>query len=272
MNDEKNKPADEKPEAETVDSNGIKNQFNAEAEPQPEEFTDSNNTEDGEPTSDESGGKNQEDQDDNKPPTYEELESDIAALKDQLLRAMAESENVRRRTEREKADASKYAVTNFARAILSVADNLNRALESVSQEARDANEDLNNLFVGVEMTENELETVYEQFGIKTIDAIGKKFDHNFHQAMFEVEDPDQPAGLVIQQVQKGYMLQDRLLRAAMVGVSKGGPKMEDALAAEEHPSDPTVDNAVQTSTAYEKQSDAADQEAGGAGPQVDKKL
>ena len=272
MNDEKINSADEKPEAETVDSNGIKNQFNAEAEPQPEEFTDSNNTEDGEPTSDESGGKNQEDQDDNKPPTYEELESDIAALKDQLLRAMAEAENVRRRTEREKADASKYAVTNFARAILSVADNLNRALESVSQEARDANEDLNNLFVGVEMTENELETVYEQFGIKTIDAIGKKFDHNFHQAMFEVEDLDQPAGLVIQQVQKGYMLQDRLLRAAMVGVSKGGPKMEDALAAEEHPSDPTVDNAVQTSTAYEKQSDAADQEAGGAGPQVDKKL
>ena len=100
-------------------------------------------------------------------------------LKDQLLRAMAETENVRRRTEREKADASKYAVTNFARAILSVADNLNRALESVAQEARDANEDLNNLFVGVEMTENELETVFEQFGIKTIDALGKKFDHNY---------------------------------------------------------------------------------------------
>ena len=153
-----------------------------------------------------------------------------------------------------------------------MADNLNRALESVSQEARDANEDLNNLFVGVEMTENELENVYQQFGIKTIDAIGKKFDHNYHQAMFEVEDPDQPAGLVIQQVQKGYMLQGRLLRAAMVGVSKGGPKMKDDLAAEDHPSEPAGDNPVQTSTAYEKQSDAADQESGGTGPHVDKEL
>ena len=193
-------------------------------------------------------------------------------MKDQLLRTMAEAENVRRRTEREKADASKYAVTNFARAVLSVADNLNRALESVSQEARDANEDLNNLFVGIEMTENELETVYQQFGIKTIEAIGKKFDHNYHQAMFEVEDPDQPAGLVIQQVQKGYMIQDRLLRAAMVGVSKGGPKIEDALAAEPPLSDLAGDNPVKTSSAYEKQSDAADQEAGDTGPQVDKEL
>ena len=206
------------------------------------------------------------------PPTYEELESDIAALKDQLLRAMAEAENVRRRTEREKADASKYAVTNFARAILSVADNLNRALESVSQEARDANEDLNNLFVGVEMTENELETVYQQFGIKTIDAIGKKFDHNYHQAMFEVERsgpagrPRDPAG-----TKRLYAARPTPARRHGWRV-QGRPKMEDALAAEDHPSEPAVDNPVQTSTAYEKQSDAADQEAGGAGPQVDKEL
>ena len=272
MNDKEHNYADEKPDAETADTAGIKNQINAEAEPQPEEIADSENAADGEPTSDAAAGKNQENPDDDKPPTYEELESEVAVLKDQLLRAMAEAENVRRRTEREKADASKYAVTNFARAVLSVADNLNRALESVSQKARDANEDLNNLFVGVEMTENELETVYQQFGIKTIDAIGKKFDHNYHQAMFEVEDPDQPAGVVVQQVQKGYMLQDRLLRAAMVGVSKGGPKMEDALAAEDPPSEPTGDDPVKTSTAYEKQSDAADQEAGGTRPQVDKEL
>jgi len=209
---------------------------------------------------------------DDRPPTYEELESDVAALKDQLLRAMAEAENVRRRTEREKADASKYAVTNFARAILSVADNLNRALESVSQEARDGNEDLNNLFVGIELTGNELENVYEQFGIKPIEALGKKFDHNFHQAMFEVEDPDQPAGLVVQQVQKGYVIQDRLLRAAMVGVSKGGPKLEEEPAGEDAAAAPANDDPVKTSTAYERQSDAADQEAEGAGPQVDKEL
>ncbi len=208
---------------------------------------------------------------DDHPPTYEELESDVAALKDQLLRAMAEQENVRRRTEREKADASKYAVTNFARAILSVADNLNRALDSVSQEARDANEDLNNLFVGIDLTGNELENVFEQFGIKSIDALGKKFDHNFHQAMFEVEDPDQPAGLVVQQVQKGYMIQDRLLRAAMVGVSKGGAKLEDEPTSDDAPA-AANDDPVKSSTAYEKQSDAADQEADGAGPRVDKEL
>ncbi len=154
--------------------------------------------------------------------SYEELAQRLAETKDQLLRTVAESENVRRRTEKEKADASKFAITNFARSFLSVADNLNRALESITEGAREKNKDLENLFIGIEMTEKELEAVYEQFNVKAIDALGKPFDHNFHQAMFEVEDEKVPTGTIVEQVQKGYTIHDRLLRPAMVGVSKGG--------------------------------------------------
>ncbi len=174
------------------------------------------------------------------PPTYEELLSDVASLKDQLLRALAETENVRRRAERDKADLSKYAVANFAREVLGVADNLRRAVEAVDRDTVEGNEDLKNLHVGIEMTQKALEASCERFGIKPIDAMGKKFDHNFHQAMFEVEDPEQPEGVVVQEIQAGYMIHDRLLRPAMVGVSKGGPKPEtepeaEAEAAEEEP-------------------------------------
>ena len=170
------------------------------------------------------------------PPTYEELLSDVASLKDQLLRALAETENVRRRAERDKADLSKYAVANFAREVLGVADNLRRAIDAVDPNAVEGNEDLKNLHVGIEMTQKALEASYERFGIKPIEAMGEKFDHNFHQAMFEVEDPDRPEGVVVQEIQTGYMIHDRLLRPAMVGVSKGGPKPEAAReAAEEEP-------------------------------------
>ena len=224
MNDTENNSADEEPHTEAADAAGTTDPFEAGTDPQPEESAGSESATDGESTPDEAAEEDGEAPEDKRPPTYEELESDIAALKDQLLRTMAEAENVRRRTEREKADASKYAVTNFARAILSVADNLNRALESVSQEARDANEDLNNLYVGIEMTENELENVYQQFGIKTIEALGKKFDHNYHQAMFEVPTNDSEPGIVVEVSQKGYLLHDRLVRPAMVGISK---KIED---------------------------------------------
>ena len=267
-----NNSADEEPNAEAVDAVDPSDIVETEAEPKVEESAAIDSNADGRPTPDVTAGESEDAREDGERPTYEELESEIAGLKDQLLRTMAEAENVRRRTEREKADASKYAVTNFARAVLSVADNLNRALESVSREALETDEDLNNLYVGVEMTESELENVYQQFGIQTIEALGKKFDHNCHQAMFEVEDPNQPAGLVIQQIQKGYMLHDRLLRAAMVGVSKGGPKMENASVEDESPSEPAGDSVMKTSTAYEKQLDAVDQEAGGTGPQVDKEL
>ncbi len=209
---------------------------------------------------------------DNQPPTYEELQSEVAALKDQLLRALAEAENIRRRTEREKHDMSKYAITNFARQIVSVADNLMRAIDSVSEEARTANDEFNNLYVGIEMTGRELTTSFEQFGIKEIDATGKKFDHNLHQAMFEIDDPSQPAGLVVQEVQRGYTIHDRLLRPAMVGVSKGGPKLESNGVEKESVEPPVEKAASNTSAAYEKQSEAADQEAESGDGQVDKKL
>ena len=207
------------------------------------------------------------------PPSYEELTLEIVDLKDQLLRTVAESENVRRRTGREKADSLKYAITNFARSVLSVADNLSRALESVTPEARTTSEDLENLCVGIEMTWKELDNVYEKFEITPIDALGKKFDHNLHQAMFEVDDPDQPAGVVVQQIQKGYMIHDRLLRPAMVGVSKGGPPLENEdegqrVDLEIEPKDAA---AKETSSAYAKQAEATNQDSD-TNPKVDKKL
>ncbi len=217
-----------------------------------------------------------EDTQDDVPPTYEELESEIAALKDQLLRTLADGENLRRRTEREKTDMSKYAITSFARQIVSVADNLTRALESVAEEARNGDEELNNLYVGIEMTEKELQNSFEQFHIKVVDSIGQKFDHNLHQAMFEVEDPNQPSGLVVQEMQKGYVLHDRLLRPAMVGVSKGGPKLEDVDEAEsstQSPVEPPKEKAANgISSAYEKQAEAADQEAEGGSSKIDTEL
>jgi molecular chaperone GrpE len=152
----------------------------------------------------------------------EALRAEIAGLNDQLLRALAEAENTRRRAERDKQDTARYAVGNFAKAVLSVADNMSRALQSVTPEQREADPVLKNLCIGLDYTMNELMNAYQQFGIKPIDALGKKFDANYHQAMFELEDASVPAGTVVQEVQKGYMIHDRLLRPAMVGVSKGG--------------------------------------------------
>ncbi len=147
-------------------------------------------------------------------------EEQIAQLKDQLLRVMAENENVRRRAQRDVEDASKYAVSSFARDILTIGDNLVRALESVPEDARDGNESLAGLLDGVTMTQREFATTIERHGIKRIDPKGEKFDHNFHQAVFEVEDAENPPGTVIQVVQQGYLIGDRLLRPAMVGVAK----------------------------------------------------
>lgn len=147
------------------------------------------------------------------------LEAEVAELKDKLLRALADGENVRRRAERDKADASKFAITGFARDLLSVADNLRRALDSLPEELAEK-EELKNFVAGVEMTERELLNSFEKHGIKPINPQGEKFDHNFHQAMFEVETADQAPGTVVQVMQTGYVLNDRLLRPAMVGVAK----------------------------------------------------
>jgi len=156
-----------------------------------------------------------------------ELEAELAEYKDRLLRALAETENVRRRAQREREDASKYAIAGFAKDLLSAADNLRRALESLPEsEAKD--ERTRSLLAGVAATERELLGVFERHGIKRIDPKGEVFDHNFHQAIFEAERPDQPGGSVVEVLQPGYVLHDRLLRPAMVGVAKGGTKPPEA--------------------------------------------
>ena len=147
------------------------------------------------------------------------LEAELAEQKDQQLRALAETENVRRRAQREREDVLKYAVAGFAKELLSVADNLRRALDSLPEsEARD--ERTRGLLAGVAATERELLSVFERHGIRRIDPDGERFDHNLHQAIFEAERPDKPGGMIIEVLQPGYLLHDRLLRPAMVGVAK----------------------------------------------------
>lgn len=156
----------------------------------------------------------------------EDLAAQVQDLNDKLLRAMAESENTRRIATREKADAAKYAVTNFARDILRVADNLGFAMMSVSDEARQADQSLDNLYVGIDMTMKELLNVFEGQGIKTVPAEGQMFDHNIHEAVQQVENAEVPANTVMQVMRRGFTIQDRLLRPAQVIVSTGGPKAE----------------------------------------------
>jgi len=151
-------------------------------------------------------------------------QAEAADLKDRLLRAVAETENLRRRTDRELADARKYAVTEFARDVLGVSDNLRRALEAVSPEAREAHDEVTQLLEGVELTERELLSHMEKHGIRKIDPLGEKLDPNLHQAMIQIDDPDAAPGTIVQVMQVGYVIHDRLLRAAMVGVAKGGQK------------------------------------------------
>lgn len=157
------------------------------------------------------------------------LEAEVADLKDRLLRAVAEMDNLRKRTQREKEDAARYAITRFARDLVSVADDLNRALETATPEARaEAGEFAANLVTGVEMTERRLQQVFESHGLKRFDPAGEKFDPSVHEAMFEVPDPSQPAGMVAHVVEAGYMIGDRVLRPARVGVSSGGPQQSAA--------------------------------------------
>ncbi len=150
-----------------------------------------------------------------------ELEAEVARLKDQALRALAEAENTRRRAQRDVEENSKYAVANFARDILPVGDNLRRALEAIPAEARAADESLENFAAGVELTERELLNMLERYGIRRVDPAGQPFDHNFHQAMMQVDSAEHPPGTVVQVFQPGYTIHGRLLRPAMVTVSKG---------------------------------------------------
>ncbi len=154
----------------------------------------------------------------------EAAQKEASDLKDKLLRAMAETENTRRRFQKEIEDTRKYAVSNFAKEMLIVADNFRRALEAIPKEKGD-DETLKHLVMGVEATERQLLATFERFGIKKIDPLGQIFDPNYHRVMMEMEDTDQPAGTVVQVIQAGYMIQDRLLREALVAVAKAGPSV-----------------------------------------------
>lgn len=146
------------------------------------------------------------------------LEAELAEAKSAVMYAHAEAQNVRRRTEKEAADARTYAVTNFARDVLSVADNIERGLAAIPEELR-GDERLKGLIVGLEATKRELDAVFQRNGITRIASMGMALDPNQHQAMLEIPS-DQPAGTVVQEMQAGYMLKDRLLRPALVGVAK----------------------------------------------------
>jgi molecular chaperone GrpE len=153
-----------------------------------------------------------------------EAEAEIARLKDEYLRALAETENVRRRAARDREEANQYAISSFARDLLSVADNLQRALGSVAEDARKQDPALDALMSGVELTEKELRTVLDRHGVKRILATGQPFDPHVHEALYEIPDATVPHGTVLQEVQPGYTIHDRTLRPARVGIARGGPK------------------------------------------------
>ena len=157
--------------------------------------------------------------------TVAQLEAEKAELKDKLLRTLADMENLRRRTEREVGDARTYGVTSFARDMLTVADNLRRALDSLPADARaSADPQVKALIDGVELTERDFLKTLEKHGVKKREPVGEKFNPNFDQAMFEIPDDSKPGGTVIQVVQAGYVIGERVLRPSMVGVSKAAPK------------------------------------------------
>jgi molecular chaperone GrpE len=152
------------------------------------------------------------------------LLAENADMRDRLLRAMADMENLRRRTEREKTDTARYAISNFARDVLTVGDNLKRTIEHVPAEAAAGDPALKSFLEGVELTERELLNVLERHGVTRIDPLGQRFDPNCHQAMYEVPDPSVPEGTVVDVMQSGYIIGERCLRPALVAVAKGGAK------------------------------------------------
>src|SRR3954449_8409264 len=157
--------------------------------------------------------------------SVEVLTKEAAESRDKMLRTLAEMENLRKRTSREVADARTYGITGFARDVLEIADNLQRALDALPAEAKaSADPGLKALIEGVELTERSLLNTLEKNGVRKFDPSGEKFDPNFQQAMYEVPDPSVSPGTVVQVVQAGYMIGDRVLRPALVAVAKGGAK------------------------------------------------
>ena len=155
----------------------------------------------------------------------EQLQAEKADLQDKLLRALAEAQNVRRRAQQDVERERKFGIERFAKDVLSVADNLGRALSVLPDDTDAIDPALRNVIVGVQATERELQSVLERHGIKRVESLGRPFNAEFHQAMMEVEDPTVPAGTVVQELVPGYLIAGRLLRVAMVAVSKGGPAL-----------------------------------------------
>jgi molecular chaperone GrpE len=167
--------------------------------------------------------------DDPEPNSVEALTKEAAESRDRMLRTLAEMENLRKRTQKEVADARTYGVSKFAGDIVDIADNLQRAIDAVPADAKSsADPGLKALLEGVELTERSLLNALEKHGVKKFDPSGEKFDPNFQQAMYEVPDTSVPSGTVVQVVQAGYTIGDRVLRPALVGVSKGGAKVAPA--------------------------------------------
>ena len=153
----------------------------------------------------------------------QQLQAEKAELQDKLLRALAETQNVRRRAQQDVERERKFGIERLAKDVLSVADNLGRALSALPRDAEAIDPAVRNVILGVQATERELQSVLERHGVTRIESLGKPFNAEFHQAMMEVEDPTVPAGTVVQEMAPGYLIAGRLLRAAMVAVSKGGP-------------------------------------------------
>jgi molecular chaperone GrpE len=156
----------------------------------------------------------------------EKLNEEITSLKDQRLRAIAELENFRKRAEKDQSDALKYGISNFAKEIINIRDNIERAQSSISDEAKN-NEAIKSVIEGIDLIAQSVVSTFEKIGIKKIESLNEKFDHNLHQAMMEIENEELEPGTIVQELIPGYTLHDRLLRPAMVGVSKKTKKNED---------------------------------------------
>ena len=156
----------------------------------------------------------------------DKLNEEISSLKDQRLRAIAELENFRKRAEKDQSDALKYGISNFAKEIINIRDNIERAQSSISDEAKN-NEAIKSVIEGIDLIAQSVVSTFEKIGIKKIESLNEKFDHNLHQAMMEIENEELEPGTIVQELIPGYILHDRLLRPAMVGVSKKSKKNDD---------------------------------------------
>ena len=170
--------------------------------------------------------KEKEEEDISPEDLIEKLNAEITDLKDQRLRAIAELENFRKRAEKDQSDALKYGISNFAKEIINIRDNIERAQGSISEDAK-SNEAIKSVIEGIDLIAQSVVSTFEKIGIKKIESLNEKFDHNLHQAMMEIENDDLEPGTIVQELIPGYTLHDRLLRPAMVGVSKKTKKNSD---------------------------------------------